>query len=759
MCGFAGFLSFGGSSLDAAQRQQVLASMGAAIAHRGPDDAQYYDDGTLALVFRRLSIIDIEGGRQPLFNESGDLLAVVNGEIYNHNELRAQLQPRHTFASRSDSETALHAYEEWGPSSFARLTGMFALGLWDVRAQRLTLARDRLGIKPLYLCRLPSGVLFGSELKALLAHPQCPRSIAWSFVDRPATHQNPHYSYVEGVELAAGGEVVEIDAHGLKRHRYWQLADHLATAPFGDDAQRYADTYAELLGQVTAEHLQRDVGAALHLSGGVDSSLLAAIIARTERDLPCLTVVERSNHLGGDVEAARQVAARLGMPWCPVRFDYRQIADDMAFGLSHFERLVWMMDSPRFNLEWAFKNELHRLSKARYPGTKVVLLGQGADEFAGGYSNPLHAQRADWLDYLRRDVASHLAVNRAAQQQMPAELWGLLNGRTQGKLSPYHQMMLLMVPQLQHHNLWHEDRTSAWNGLEARVPFLDHRLVELLASVPAALHEELFWDKAIVRRALERYLPNHPVRQPKLAFLDSHDNDSQEVLMHNLLGGIVGEFRDKYLHDDRSLFQADKVEVLIEQAIGRGPQSREATTRLMRCITLAIFERQCAESQPAMHRSSGHAPVLDLVGDADWAEWDAAMAPKPKCTRAWEIDERVMLRDGARVLTPVHETGHFCFVVSGSVAGEINSPARGSWVSTFLRNIGTAPVKDFTVGDWLDEFDIELDQFAELLNVLHHQGVLKSVPVTPARTATGSTGSAQVREPGPPTARTTQTTR
>ena len=167
MCGFAGFVAFGATRLDPVARAAILARMGNAIAHRGPNDEQIYDDGTLSLVFRRLSIIDLSGGQQPIPNARGNLLTVVNGEIYNHLALRRSFDADHLFATHSDSEVPMHLYEREGISALTKLDGMFALLIWDREARQLVLARDRMGIKPLYVVRLPDGLLFGSELKAL----------------------------------------------------------------------------------------------------------------------------------------------------------------------------------------------------------------------------------------------------------------------------------------------------------------------------------------------------------------------------------------------------------------------------------------------------------------------------------------------------------------------------------------------------------------------------------------------------------------
>lgn len=734
MCGFAGFLTFERSPLSAVDRHRTLVAMGDAIAHRGPDDAQYYDDGTLALAYRRLSIIDVEGGRQPFFNETGEQLLVANGEIYNHAALRAALATQHRFASRSDCEVLLHGYEQWGEASLERVQGMFAMAIWDLRERKLTLARDRLGIKPLYVCRLPSGVLFGSELKALLAHPACPRSVAWQHVDRQLISQEPSSSYVEGVELLPGGELMVVDAHANTAQRaYWRLADHLGSAPFGEDAHRYSQAYAGLLEQVTVQHLQRDVGAGIHLSGGVDSSLIAGIVANHERDVPCFTVIERTTYLDGDAEAADRLTRRLSMPWVPVRFDYRSVVDEMDLGLERIEESVWMMDSPRLDVEWLFKEELHRVARARYPQLKVVLLGQGADEFAGGYSQRLGAMRGRWSDYLREEVRPNLVFHHSLQHRSTDGLWALLSHRPQaGAPAPYHQMSLLLSRQLQHHNLWHEDRTSSWNSLEARVPFLDHRLVELLASVPANLHERLFWNKAIVRDALDRFIPGHVLRQPKIGFLQGRDTSSQDVILHNLLRKAAPDFCDKYLHSGEGPFDAQKVEQLIDQALNRGPDSGAAARKAVQCMAISIFERQLRESDRIQPVKRARAALSTMEPD-DWKSWALEMNAPPKCEHRWQPSQRVALRPGVDILVPVNDDGRrFSFLRDGAVAGQITLAQPSDWPAVFLKNLGNKLTSDFTVQDWLEEFDITLEALAEILNILFHQGVV-AAPIAGAR--------------------------
>ncbi|NVO05228.1 MAG: asparagine synthetase B, partial [Rhodoferax sp.] len=298
---------------------RVLRSMGQAIAHRGPDDEQFYDDGVLSLVYRRLAIVDIAGGRQPLFNEDASSLLVCNGEIYNHTELRDGLKARHTFKTASDSEVLLHGLEEWQEGVLQRARGMFAFAAWDLRRQRLFLARDRLGIKPLYVCHLPHGLLFGSELKALLVHPECPREMDWRDLSGNPIAQALTPTYVKGIDFLPGASYLVAQA-GQKAqvHSYWNLGQHLNTAPFGLDAKRYIAAFDELLESAVAEHLQGEAAVGLHLSGGVDSSLVAAVAAPLRPGMPCYTIVERSNYLAGDALAAADVAATLGLDWSPV---------------------------------------------------------------------------------------------------------------------------------------------------------------------------------------------------------------------------------------------------------------------------------------------------------------------------------------------------------------------------------------------------------------------------------------------------------
>ncbi len=741
MCGFAGFVSFGRQALAREERLDILRAMSRAIAHRGPDDEQFYDDGVLSLAFRRLSIVDLAGGRQPLFSEDGNRLIVVNGEIYNHESLRSELGARHRFATHSDSEAALHLIGEHDAEGLARLHGMFALAFWDRSRQRLLLARDRLGIKPLYVARLPDGLLFGSELKALIAHPRCPRELDWSVLDVPvAQMRSPVATYVRGVEHLPGGHWMAASAEKTETRAWWALEDHLGSARCGTDAAAYRREYARLLETATAEHLMSDVTVGLHLSGGLDSTLLAGIVGARGRRLACFSVVERGSFLSGDVASARRTTARLGLPWFPVLFDYRTQLDAIAFDLVRLEQSVWMMDSPRFDPEWIFKEELHRAARRECPDLKVVLLGQGADEFAGGYSRRIDRPRGNWAEYIDDEVRPNLRFYDALEAHTPAHLCQLRTRRASERplRASYHEMMRRLALQLQHYNLWHEDRTSMSQSMEARVPFLDHRLVELLASVPGELHAELFWNKSIVRGAAQPYLPDFDPRHPKVPFIDAGDTRSIDIMVHMMLQRTVPAFLSKYPDLPSFPFDRDALGALAHSVLERHGTFYVDGARLMECMVIAIFAEQCRapaaqDFRAQRERKAGPA----LVADADWPAIKKAFEAVPVISSlAWRADDHIGVAAGAEIVQPADPEGklRFLLVTGGQVAGEIRIPAQLDWVPRLLRNLTRAETAGFTIADWEDEFEVAPPDFRGVLDILYQAGFLRRVrhAATPA---------------------------
>ena len=525
MCGFAGLINLDGLDGSPEERLVHLRRMGAQLSRRGPDDEQFYDDGLLSLVFRRLSIIDLGGGRQPLWNEDKTVLATVNGEIYNHREIRERIGGRHTFETESDSEVVVHLYEEFGLDLANHLNGMFAFLVWDLSKRRFLLSRDRLGIKPMHFARIGSTLIFGSELKAMLAHPLCPRELDWKSIERGRISRISIASCVQGIECLRGGFQLVGDGSGFAEPKpYWRLEDSFAMAAENRDLkpERCVEEYGDLLKDSVEKRMMSDVGVGLFLSGGIDSSLLAAMAVDTMPDLNCFTVVEKTTLDAGDVEEARRTTERLKLPYHPVGFNEDSLLSQLNYSLDDFEHLIWAVEKPFFNFEWLIKHELHRYAKSTIPDLKVILLGQGADEFAGGYSRSMGIERENWnqyVEYTRRmgrdslfhDLGIPVSFRRVISERYPP-------GHESSHLAPYHDQMVRHSFSLQAYNLWHEDRTSSAQGIESRVPFLDHRLVEYLASLPPSFHESLFFNKRIVRKQFERWLPQYPPEKLKVRF-------------------------------------------------------------------------------------------------------------------------------------------------------------------------------------------------------------------------------------------------
>jgi len=625
MCGFAGFLELPRARRSPAARGEILARMGAALAHRGPDDAATYDDGTLAFAFRRLSIVDVDGGAQPLFSEDGALVVAVNGEIYNHAELRPRLRGAHAFATGSDAEICVHLLEERGERMLAELNGIFALLAWDRRRRRLLLARDRLGVKPLYWTRVAGGIVFGSELKGVLAHPDVAtrlrwRDVDWSHLD-DGTYTAVDYlelpSFAEGVEQLEGGALLTLaaDAPVPATRRWWSLDAALAAASEAPPrpAGEYVEAYGELLSDSVRLQLMSDVPVGAFLSGGLDSSVLVAAAAAHGAAPHCFTVDEATTAATGDLDRARDLADELGLGFTAARFDHARFAEQLDFSLASFEYFIWMIDAPRFAPESFFKHELHRVLKTLRPEIKVVLLGQGADEFAGGYSRSYSSPRASWDAYLHDALAPQQRALAARALGAPAAVAPLL---ASAALAPYQREMLARTRALQSHNLWNEDRVSSSQGVEARVPFLDHRLVELLASIPPSLHEPLFFDKAIVRRAAARWLPERWTAAPKVLFWQADDTSSVHRLMRACLDRAYPEFRERYADGPFELAALDE---LARRAHAADGDWSRASRALLSAMGLAVFDRLCRTlpaGAPAPPRLAAPSPLVATAPSA-----------------------------------------------------------------------------------------------------------------------------------------------
>lgn len=730
-------------------RKDILHAMGRQLARRGPDDEQLYLDRDLALIFRRLSIVDIAHGRQPLWNEDGSIMAVVNGEIYNHEEIRRRLAGRHTFATGSDSEVVLHLYEEMGPAFLDELRGMYALAIWDTRERRLLLARDRLGIKPLFYAQVGTCFLFGSELKSLLVHPDCPNALDWESCGNVQVSLLQRLNtYVSGIDALPAGHYLVLDAGGRATVRpYWsaQAHFHRPPEPFALTPDQCVEQYQALIEQSVQQHLLGEARIGIFLSGGIDSALLLGLCADRIPDLHCYSVLERAIFHTGDSHRAAVLARRFGARHHHVLYDHNRLLDELGLSLETLEFYVWALEMPLFSFEFLFKHELHRFAKSTLPDLKVILNGQGADEFCGGYSNqyPRHRRNRDpqagWGEFLRA-ISSGQRTTRLAQRHVADALRDLIADgalfepealagteaqmRSVGARTPMQREVTSYLVRLQNYNLWHEDRTASIQGVEARVPFLDHRLVEFLLSIPEAYHAQLFYDKHIERRAAARWLGEEALRQPKVGFFLSHDMSSIAHLNWMMIRRVYRAFVEKYLTDPHALFQREPVEALYRRASEQRGQGRE-TDLLISVMVSSIFERmlrtRMEEVDVQQMQPPSPLPEVETFSLETWIS-----TPQPGLPAWWTANRIVRLATGVEILVPLGpdgDTQSLTVLKNRKFLISVPLDAHTGWWKVMLILL-QPPSPGVDVAELIDATRQEPSTLAELLATLFRAGVL-----------------------------------
>ena len=574
MCGIAGVFELGRDegSIDAA----LLTRMRDTLTHRGPDDAGLYlsPDRTLGLAHRRLSIIDLSAaGRQPMSNEDGTVWITFNGEIYNHLALRKELETRgHTYRSKTDTETLVHLYEEEGEDFVQRIEGDFALAIWDARRRKLVLARDRLGVKPLYYALLPNAFLFGSEIKAILAHPRVSRQIDraalyhyLTFVAAPAPR-----TLFQGIHKLPPATLLVIEANRPPRTEvYWDpLQAPVDEAALSGDPERCATRIREGLASAIEKRMMSDVPFGVFLSGGLDSSANVALMSRLmDRPVRTFSVGFREHPAYNEFEYARKVARLFKTEHHEVEIDWKNLLEAMP-------GLVFHQDEPI--ADWVCV-PLHFVSAlARSTGTTVIQVGEGSDEQFFGYEGYRRAyvehlkaferllrlprtvrqgaygaarglarllhRGGDRLELLRKAAAEETLFWGGIIAWSESDKLRLLSpgerARCEGLSS--HEVVLdhdrhvqRVLPQadfgqrmiyLELKNrlaellLMRVDKITMASSIEARVPFLDHHLVEFSMHVPTDLKLGGGRTKDLLKRAMRGILPDEIIDRPKQGF-------------------------------------------------------------------------------------------------------------------------------------------------------------------------------------------------------------------------------------------------
>jgi asparagine synthase (glutamine-hydrolysing) len=515
MCGLGGVFRFPGTAPLPAE-DRVPAAMLRQLHHRGPDDGTVLRWDGAALVFTRLALTAPGAGQQPFASADGLVHLIANGEVYNHRELEREL-PGPAAWSGSDCEVLLHLYERDGLAFLDRVRGMVAVVVVDRRRGRVVLGRDRFGIKPLFLATPPGRLVVGSEIKTLFTHPAVPREVDWpaalasqALSAAPRLDTAPPRSWFRGVEMVPAGTVTAISLRdGSRRERTVRPAAADLSALV--TAEDYVHAFGELLAESVRACATSDAGVGLFLSGGLDSAAVA-VLAR-DRDVPTFSALTPTTVRSGDAPAAWDLAREYGLPHHQVLFAPADVPDP-----DRWANLVRSMETPQCGPEQFYKDGLHRYAKARYPGLKAMLLGAAADEYCGGYTDTISPD-GSWEGFL--DAVATMSPRHAPEWHTaagPLLRPGWADPAGGEPADPYREFAAWKARDVTQYNLWHEDRTAAASGVEARVPFLDQRLVRLVESIPEKLRPDLLWDKRIVRDAVAGVLGTRWRQREKVPF-------------------------------------------------------------------------------------------------------------------------------------------------------------------------------------------------------------------------------------------------
>jgi asparagine synthase (glutamine-hydrolysing) len=638
MCGFAAWFDPAGGRPD----PQWLADAAAAIAHRGPDDDGSLIEDGVGLAFRRLSIVDLTTGHQPLANEDGTVWIAYNGEIYNHAEVRRDLESRgHRYRTTSDTETIVHAYEEWGEACVERLRGMFAFAIWDRPRRRLFAARDRLGVKPLYLGRAGSAWVCASEIKALFAFPGVERRVHLPGVVEHLTlrYAAAPATLFQGIEKLPPGHHVTLDRAGRAVRRYWRVEAWEPKLPL-DDRKALGELSERLTESVRIE-LMSEVPLGALLSGGVDSSLVVAAMSRL-LDRPVQTFSVGFDAPGGsgigysELPFARRVAEHCGT-------EHRELVVGAADMLRELPRLVWHQDEP---VSEPAAIPTYLVSQLARETVTVVLTGEGGDELFAGYPkyaveptarriahlpawmrDPLLDHGVDRLPFGFRklQVVARSARFRAEPERLAAWFAGFAGEERRRLLGPAlagHDaaaagafanalaetaarrpldrmldvdLKLWLADDL----LMKMDKMSMAASLEARVPLLDHMLVEWAARLPDRLKVRGFEGKVLLKRLARRWLPREIVDRPKVGF-----TVPLSPWFRGPLRALVADTLLSPTCLGRGYYRPDVLREVVEDHLaGRRDRARELWTML----TLELWHRRFVDG-------AGHAAGAERVG-------------------------------------------------------------------------------------------------------------------------------------------------
>jgi asparagine synthase (glutamine-hydrolysing) len=640
VCGICGKLNF---ERDASVSPSLLKAMADTIQHRGPDDEGYYTSGPVGFGFRRLSIIDLNTGHQPISNEDGSVWIVFNGEIYNYKELREYLRGRgHILKTKTDTEVIVHLYEELGEGCVEKLRGMFAFAIWDDRQKVMFLARDRVGIKPLYYWLSDKSLIFGSEIKAILADPGVTAEVAPEMIDRFLT-----YYYVPGEETLfrnihklAPGSCMTVKDGKTKIRQFWDLR----FSPTEQSLERAEEKLLTILEESVRLHMISDVPVGFLLSGGVDSTaMLGLAVGKTEHHLSSFTLGFSSPGLADERPYARLAASRYGSDHHEMTITSKEFADFLP-------KFAWHMEEPVCEPQAVALYYVSRLAKDY---VKVLISGEGGDEAFAGYPNyrnlmwlerfksvlrPLNGIMSSGIFLLNRFLKSSRVGKYGWLMKTPFESYYygrtsnpgaffnshagelytsdfarhvnkdlsasvsrqyLMNDRAKGKVNK--MLYVDTKTSLPDDLLLKADKMTMANSIELRVPLLDHELLEFAASLPENFKVHGFTTKYIAKRALRSQVPQEILDRKKAGFPVPY-----EMWMRTELKDWVRDVLFDSETLSRGYFNRGCIEKLIQQDL----QTKRYPKEILSLVALEMWHRQFLTGHQAPVPSSALQPPV-----------------------------------------------------------------------------------------------------------------------------------------------------
>jgi len=632
MCGFCGIAVPKGLRRDVDER--TLLDMRDSMVHRGPDDAGIFLDRGVGLGHRRLSIVDLGGGHQPMSNEDGTIWIAYNGEVYNHRSLRGGLEDRgHYYRTESDTETIIHLYEEEGARAVEKLRGMFSFAIWDGHRRRLLLARDRLGIKPLYYTVSDEGVIsFASEIKALIEARAVRPELNYDALPDYAANRytSGDQTLFRGVKRLLPGHTLTWEDGRVEINRYWDVSFAKPVRSIKED--EYVERFSELFDEAVRLRLMADVPLGMFLSGGIDSSAIAAAMSTMVPDPIKTFSVAFAEREANELEYARMISRIYGT-------DHREIVVTPGQFFDALPTLVYQEDEP---IAHPSSVPLYFVSKLAADHVKVVLTGEGSDELLAGYGK-----------YSR--TLYNLKVGRAYRRAVPEKLRGLVRRRIEaldptsqvrrklartflciepeiediyfdnysvfsramqrrlfadetreriGAGDPYRttidhinssdaeglldQMLAADLKTYLHELLMKQDQMSMAASIESRVPFLDHKLVEFAAALPAGMKLRGLETKYILRRAMRDRLPKEILTRKKMGF---------PVPVGRWLRGEFRWIVEEYVLGARARERAIFDREYVGELVARHDRGEEHSERLWALVNFEIWQRRFLDGE------------------------------------------------------------------------------------------------------------------------------------------------------------------